>query len=311
MQTASAYCLVVLIWSTTPLAIKLSNSSLTFVSAITLRLLLALVICYALLWVLRRPLVARPADWKVFIASGLGLFPNMLLVYWAAQHIPSGLMSVIMGSHPFFVGLVSWLALKENPFTAARALALLCALAGLAVIQWGQMQLGAEAALGVLVMLLVCVIWAVSVVAVKKYGVDVDPLRQGTGSLLVAVPFLLLSWYFLDGQIPAQVDQASLMGVGYLVLAGSVVGHTLYFYVLRNYSVSTVSMITLITPIMAIGWGRLFADEALSLQSILGALLILLALGIYQGIFRQLLNWAGRRRIAPVKQKSLAAPEQP
>lgn len=301
MQLAGAYCLVVLIWSTTPLAIKFSSSSLSFVSAITLRLLLALVICYGLLLALRRPLVRSSKDWKVFIASGVGLFPNMLLVYWAAQFIPSGLISVLMGSHPFFVGLVSWVVLKENPFTWSKSLALACALAGLAVIHLDQLQMSREAALGVATILLACVIWAASVVWVKKYGADIEPLRQGTGSLLVAVPWFLVAWYFLDGRLPAHVDSTSLLGVGYLVIAGSVVGHTLYFYVLRNYSVATVSMINLMTPVLAVLWGGWFAAEELNATAIMGAGLILLALGVYQGAFARLLKWLLRPRgvIAP------------
>ena len=61
-------------------------------------------------------LIVERRDWGVYAASALGLFPNMLLVYWAAQFIPSGLMSVIMGTYPFFVGAFSLLVLRENFF---------------------------------------------------------------------------------------------------------------------------------------------------------------------------------------------------
>src|SRR5690606_25134863 len=97
MPLPAAYFMVVLIWSTTPLTIQWSNSSLTFVAAVTLRMLLAFVICYAILLLKRQPLTNSPRDWLVFLASGLGLFPNMLLIYYAAQFIPSGLMSVLFG----------------------------------------------------------------------------------------------------------------------------------------------------------------------------------------------------------------------
>src|SRR5690606_28732177 len=107
-----------------------------FVAAVTLRMLLAFVICYAILLLKRQPLTNSPRDWLVFLASGLGLFPNMLLIYYAAQFIPSGLMSVLFGVLPFFVGVFSWLLLRENHFTPVRTLALVMAVTGLGIIHF-------------------------------------------------------------------------------------------------------------------------------------------------------------------------------
>ncbi len=288
MQVAAAYILVVLIWSTTPLAIHWSNSSLTFVSAITLRMVLAVPICFALLKILREPLVRQSRDWLAFAASALGLFPNMLLIYWAAQYVPSGLMSVIIGSYPFFVGLFSLLILRENAFSPAKILALVLAVLGLWTVHREQMAAGADSVWGVAVIVLVCVIWGFSSVVVKKLATDVSALRMGTGSLLVALPFFLLAWLWMDGEIPRGVDAKSLWGVFYLVLAGSVVGHTLWFYVLRACSVVSVSLITLMTPVMALTWGALFAGETLTAQTLAGAGLIITALAIYQGVLTKL-----------------------
>ena len=124
MQVPGAYLLVILIWSTTPLAIHWSNSSLSFVAAITLRMALALPLCFVLMSILREPLIRNKRDWLAYAASALGLFPNMLLVYWAAQFISSGLMSVMFGVYPFFVGVFSLLIMRENPFTPIKVLAL-------------------------------------------------------------------------------------------------------------------------------------------------------------------------------------------
>jgi len=297
MQFASAYILVVLIWSTTPLAIHWSNSSLSFISAITARMVLATLLCLALLKICRQPLIVQRRDWLVYAASALGLFPNMLLVYWAAQTIPSGLMSVIMGIYPFFVGIFSIFVLQENPFTRSRIVALLLAVFGLWLVQYQQTVAGADAFWGVLVMVLACAIWGFSSVTVKKLGAGIAPLRMGSGSLLVSTPFFLLAWFCLDGELPPLVDQKSLIGVVYLVLAGSIIGHVLWFYVLRAYSVASVSLITLITPVMALTWGSL-AGEQFSIFSLLGAGVIVLALALYQGFFFQL--WRGMGRFANV-----------
>jgi probable blue pigment (indigoidine) exporter len=285
MQVIAAYIFVVLVWSTTPLAIHFSNSSLSFVTAITLRMLLGFIVCYAILKTLKQRLFVTRSDWQVYCAGALGLFPNMLLIYWAAQYIPSGLMSVIMGTYPFFVGIFSRLLLRESLFTLARVTALFFVLIGLALIHYDQMSVGKEAVLGVLVMVVVCVNWGFSSVMVKKMGANIGALRQGTGSLAIALPFFLLSWWLIDGRIPVAFDSKSLLGVGYLVVIGTVISHTLWFFVLRECSVTSVAIIPLMTPLLAITWGVLFADEHLTRNTIVGAAFILFSLGLYQGLF--------------------------
>ncbi len=291
MKVSIAYAMVVLIWSTTPLAIHWSNSRLSFITAITLRMVLALVVCYCALWMLRKPLIEHRREWRVFAIGAFGLFPNMLLVYWAAQSLSSGLMSVIMGLYPFFVGAFTWIFFRENAFKPAKFCAVLIAVIGLMVIHSGQLQLGAQAALGVLAMVLVCVFWGLSSVWVKRLGQDIDPLRLGTGSLVVAAPLFAITWWIIDGRLPVDVDVKSWVGVAYLVLAGSLLGHTLFFYILRHCAVVSVSLITLIAPVLAIVWGVWIEGEALTRHTLFGGGSILTSLFIFQGLHREGWRW--------------------
>lgn len=290
MPVILAYILVVIIWSTTPLAIQWSNTSLTFLAAATLRMLLALGVCLLVLLAMRRPLVKQGSDWKVFAVGCIGIFPNMLLVYWSAQYIPSGVMAVVLGIYPFFVGVFSLLFLKENVFNVTRVLALLIAVGGLMLIHSEQMVFGDKAIQGVLGMLLSAVFFAMSSVWMKAVGGAVDPLRQSTGVLLLAAPCFLVTWLLFDGVIPSAVEMKSISGLVYLVLAGSVVGHTLFFYVLRHCTVGTVALITLITPVIALVIGFYIADEVITLKGGMGAALIVFSLAIYQGVWRQLVR---------------------
>lgn len=286
-----AYIFVVIIWSTTPLAIQWSNSSLSFIGAVTLRMVLALIVSLLLLSALRQPLIKQASDWKAFAAGCIGIFPNMLLVYWSAQYIPSGLMAVVMGVYPFLVGVFAYFFLKENVFTIARLCALCMAVAGLVLIQSEQLAMGSRAVLGVVGMLSSAVLFALSSVWLKALGGGVDPLRQSTGVLLLAVPCFVVTWWLTDGTLPADVDMKSIGGVAYLVIAGSVVGHTLFFYVLRYCTVGTVSLITLITPVIAMLIGLYAADEVVTLKGGIGAALIVLSLAVYQDVGRWLARW--------------------
>lgn len=290
MRIASAYALVVLIWSTTPLGIHWSISSLSFSFSIMARMVLAAILCFALLKLLRKPFISESRDWLIYAASSFGLFPNMLLMYWAAQSVPSGLMSIILGIYPFCVGIFSIVVLRENPFSPVRILALLLAIFGLWLVYREQAAAGVDALWGIAAIVLACLIWGLSSVFVKKLAVNMEPLRLGTGSLVISAPFFIFAWWLADGTLPTAIDQRSLIGVIYLIIAGSLLGHILWFYVLRACSVASVSLITLITPVMALSWGML-AGEQFSAPTLVGAGLILAALGLYQGLVSRVMEW--------------------
>src|SRR5690606_27097553 len=126
---------------TTPLAIQFSNQGVSFIAACALRMSLALLVALFINTLLRRQVFDRPGVWKIYLVASIGIFPNMPVVYWSAQMIPSGLIAMIFSLSPFVTGLLSWWLLGDNPFNRYRLLALFLAMVGLAVIFRQQLQL--------------------------------------------------------------------------------------------------------------------------------------------------------------------------
>lgn len=285
MAVFFAYFSVVLIWATTPLAIQWSNDSLSFVAAATARMLLALALALFIHALLRQSLQAYWKQRNIYFAASLGIFPNMPLVYWAAQFIPSGLVAVIFALSPFATGVMTLILLKQNPFGIKRVLALLLAISGLLVIFYQQIRLDADSLYGVVGILLSCVLFSFSSVWVKKLSGDTQlqasPFQQATGALLFALPGLLLSWWWMDGSLPTQVSLKSAGAIVYLAIVGSLLGAVMFFFILQRLSASAVSLITLMTPVLAIVIGKQLADEALPLTTLMGVGIVLIALLLY------------------------------
>lgn len=300
MPVYLAYALVVLIWSTTPLAIQWSNDSVSFVTAVMLRMTLAAALALVAVALFRRRLFAYPDAWKAYLAASFGIFPNMLVVYWSAQFIPSGLIAVIFALSPFVTGGLSWLILKENPFNPRRVLALLVALAGLCVIFWDQIRIDERSAFGIGGILLSCGMFSLSSVSLKKLECGTGPLEQTAGALLFALPGLLLCWWLVEGTLPSTLSPKSLTGLLYLAVLGSLLGFTLFYFVLQRMTPSAVSLITLMTPVLALIIGSLVADERLSLSLLTGAAMVLLALLGYLdlGLDSTLCRWVAKRKQA-------------
>jgi drug/metabolite transporter (DMT)-like permease len=276
-----AYFSVVLIWATTPLAIQWSSDSLSFIAAALLRMSLALVIGLAINALLRRKLFVNPQAWRTYAAGAISIFPNMPVVYWSAQFIPSGLVAVIFALSPFVTGLMTMLLLKQNPFNARRLLALIIALSGLIVIFQHQFHFNINAVYGVAGILLSCFLFSFSSVLVKKVNVQTHAFNQTLGSLLFSLPGLFISWWLLDGYVPMFISTKSWTAIGYLATLGSLLGITLFFYVLANMTATAVSLITFMTPVLALVLGSVLAHESLSWQLWVGASLVIVALVAY------------------------------
>lgn len=295
MRIPAVFSLVVVIWSTTPLAAKWSIDSLDFLEAAGLRMALGATVCLLILRLRGLALSwSRPAL-QSYGAAMIGVFGAMTSMYWALQYVPSGMISVIFGLAPIASGLLAAPILGERAFTAGRLLALAVSLLGLAVVFQSEIQLRPEAVPGLLAALFGVCCFGLSSVLVKRTTVGMDPMAHTAGSLLVSLPVFALAWLIFDGQPPAVVSDLSLWSVVYLAVIGSVVGFVAYLYVLQRLAAATVALVPLITPVIALMLGAWLADENIPASTLQGAALLLLGLACYQ--FGDRL-WARWRRIS-------------
>lgn len=282
MPLILAYIGVVFIWSTTPLAVKISTESLAFPSAVLSRMALATVLCVALAVLLKVRVPWHRRAVYSYASSTLGTFGGMSLTYAAVAYIPSGLVSVIFGLAPVLSGLAARWLLAERSLTPVRFLALLTALGGLAIVFSGTLKWQPDAWPGLLLTLGAVSLFAMSTVLIKRHSYGLNPIQHTSGSLLLSLPLFVLSWALLDGELPREADATSLYCVVYLAVIGSVVAFLLYFRVLSQLSATQAALIPLITPPLAVVFGAAVAGEAVPAETLAGGALILLSLAIYQ-----------------------------
>lgn len=282
MSVPAAYVGVILIWATTPLAIKWSGEGVGFLFGVTGRFALAVGACLVLLAVLRQPLPRGREARRTYLAGGASLGVAMCLTYWAAQQVPSGWVSVVFGLSPLFTGLLAARWLGEEALTPAKLVGMLLGVAGLALIFLEGRTGGASAALGVAALVVATTAHAAGAVAVKRVGSRVPALATTTGSHLVALPALAGLYGLAGAGWPEVVPGRAALGIVYLGLVGSVFGFVLYFYVLRHVEASRVALITLVTPVLALLIGHTVAGEPLPMRVWAGTAAILTGLGVYQ-----------------------------
>lgn len=282
MSVPVAFIGIILIWSTTPLAIKWSAEDVGFLFGVASRMMLGTMLCIILMTLLGRKMSFNRAALHVYLAGGVGVFGAMLCVYWAAQYISSGLISVLFSLTPIVTGLIAAVFLGEKAFTPSRLMGVTLGIIGLTVIFSQRINLGEHLILGVIGVLSAVLMHSISGVWVKNIGMNMSALEVTTGSLLFSAPLYFLVWWVFDGQFPEAISERALGGIVYLGTFGSVLGFILYFYVLKHIEASRVALVTLITPVLALLLGHQLNNEVLNLEVWLGSGCILSGMLLYQ-----------------------------
>lgn len=282
MSVPAAYFGVILIWTTTPLAIKWSGEGAGFLFGVTSRMTLGAIVCLALIGLLRIPMPWHRKARQTYVAAGLGIYGAMLSVYWGAQYIPSGWISVVFGLTPMLTAVMASLWLGERALTAPKLLGISFGLLGLYVIFGTAHTLGPQTAYGVGGVLVAVFIHSVSLVWVKRLNAELPALTTTGGALSVAAPLFLITWTLADQHFPVELPLRTVTSIGYLGIMGSVVGFMWFYYVLKHVSASKVALITLITPVSALLLGNMLNGETVDESVWSGTLLILAGLILHQ-----------------------------
>lgn len=282
MSLPAAFVSVILIWSTTPLAIKWSAMGFGFSFAVFARMAIGAALCLLLLALLKVRLPLHRRALHSYVASGSSMCGTMMLAYWSSQYVSSGMISVLFGLSPLITSMGAMIWLKEEVITKNKLAGIVLGLAGLLLVFRGGLGLGEGAALGLTALFAAVVIQALGLVWIKRVGDDSPPLATTFGSLSVGLPLFFMAWYFADGSLPSSVSVRAMSAIVYLGVVGSVLGFMLYYYMIKHMDTGRISLINLITPVLALLLGHALNNEVVLPQVWGGTALILLGLGLHR-----------------------------
>jgi len=277
-----AFVLVTVIWATTPIAIKWSGSGVHFLFGILLRMGIGTVLAMVLVFALYRKLAFGYQFCKLYTAVALALFAGMLPVYWAAQYIASGLISVIFGLTPIVTGYLAWRFIHEQSFSGVKILGALSGIVGLVIIFLKSSHIGADYVYGVAAVVSAVILHSVSSVWIKSMKTDLPAISMVAGGLLFSMPLFIAVYLVFAPPLPENIPLKALWSIVYLGVVGSVIGFVCYYFLLKHLPASSVALITLITPVLALLAGHILDNEVVSLNIYTGAALVLVGMTLHQ-----------------------------
>jgi drug/metabolite transporter (DMT)-like permease len=275
------YALICLIWGSTWLAIKVGLVGVPPFLAAGLRFLLSAAIVGCVLAARRRRITLTRDDTVCVLSLGLLVFwLDYAAVYWAELYISSGLTAVLFSTMPLMTALLSAFWTQNELLTARRVVGILVGVAGTALLFWPQERLGTMQVLGMASTLGGSLCAAINLVTMKKYGHDSDPFVLNFLGMGIGAACLLLMSAALEPWAAAAWTRTNVLALLYLSIFGSVIAFWAYYHLIRKMDATTVSLSTLIIPIVALALGRAFLQETVTGLAVAGIVTILAGVAI-------------------------------
>jgi probable blue pigment (indigoidine) exporter len=200
------------------------------------------------------------------------------LLFYAAFQLPGGVAATLGAVQPLIaVGLAAVLL-------GAQVTRLTIAAGSLGVIGVALLVVRADAqldSLGLLAGLAGAASMAVGVVLTKRWGRPV-PLLAFTSWQLIAGGLVLLPLTMALEGLPTSLTASNLAGFLWLATFGTAIAYSLWFRGVQLLPVAQVSMLGLLSPLVAALAGWIVLDQTLSVGQLAGATLILSAVWLGQ-----------------------------
>ena len=277
-QVWVALVIVYLVWGSTYLAMRVMVQTIPPLIGAGVRFLLAGTVLYPTLLARRgwarvrvtpRQLGASALVGLLFLGGGTGL------VTVAERDVPSGLAAVLVASMPLAVVLLRWLA--REPIPRATALGVALGFAGVAVLLLPGNPPPGASALGLSLTLVAAVSLAAGSFLSSRLPLPEDALVS-TALELLAAGVVVTAAGLLTGEVDGlqadRVSGGSLVALGYLIVAGSLLAYTAYVWLLAHAPVSQAATYTYVNPVVAVVLGWLVLDERLTVATLAGTALV-------------------------------------
>ena len=278
----AAFAAVYLIWGSTYLAIRIGDETIPPLMLAGLRHFTVGIVLYPLL---RWKTGVRPAatHWKTAAVTGvLLLFVGNGGVCWAEQVVPSGIAALLVTMVSLWLVIVDWLRPGGHRPVPKVLSGIVLGFAGVALLV-GPIHLGGTERVdprGVAVLVIACFGWACGSIYSKHGGMPSSPLL-GVAMQGLAGGAVLLFAGLVSGEFHrfhfAAVSWHSWVALAYLAVFGSGIGFTSYLYILQKSTAARVATYALVNPMVALLLGWLFADEVISLRTLVATVVILSA----------------------------------
>jgi drug/metabolite transporter (DMT)-like permease len=208
----------------------------------------------------------------MFLAIGTG---GMV---WAEQYISSGMVALMAAIQPLFILLLMWQLHGKRPNAAGVLGTFLGIIGMLFLVGQDQFVGGEKTLLGITIIFISILSWGIASVKLSKTDMPDNKLQSAAIQMLAGGGILLIV-SVLSGEA-FTFQWANLTPRGgwswvYLMIFGSIISFSAFNYLLVKSTPDKVATANYINPVVAMFLGWFLADELITGQSLIAAVLML------------------------------------
>jgi drug/metabolite transporter (DMT)-like permease len=215
------------------------------------------------------------------------------LIAWGETRIDSGIAAIANASVPIFVAVLAIRFRPQEKSTGLRLFGILLGIAGVAILAGVGPEGGWWGVAGTMAVVLASFAYAIGTMYTQSILVETENLVLAAASITWGAILLLP---FGVAQAPSEMPSWDAIGsVAALGLLGTFVGQLLFFRLIYDYGSARAALVVYLLPVTALFYGAFFLDEPITVQAIIGLVLILVGTALGSGLALR-----RRRRAEPV-----------
>lgn len=209
------------------------------------------------------------------------------LIVWGQQTIDAGRASILNATVPLFTVVIAHYLLADEKLTPAKILGVIIGFAGVVVLA-GSGEPGAatgNSGIGQMAVLGASISYAFAAIYGRQLN-RFEPLVSACGMLSASTVIMLPLAFLFESGLRVQAGMLPIISVVALGSACTALAYLLYFKILTRAGSSNLSLVTFLIPPGAIMMGVMFLNEQVTVNEIIGLLLIMTGMSFATGVYR-------------------------
>ena len=235
--------------------------------------------------------IALPKDGRIWLALAvMGLLNNAIpfsAIVFGQQYITGGMASILNSTTAFFGVMLSGIFLKEEAITMPKVIGVIMGILGVIIIMgFDTLSSLSLTNIGQILIILSSISYAFASIwgkfQVKNLGVEVT----ATGMLITSSVWMFILATMMEGLPFEALSMRSTLSLLTFAILCTSVAYLLYFAILKQAGAANLTLVTIIIPPFALILDALALGEMVSLQELIGFVIISLGLLVISGKLR-------------------------
>ncbi len=235
--------------------------------------------------------IALPKDGRIWLALAvMGLLNNAIpfsAIVFGQQYITGGMASILNSTTAFFGVMLSGIFLKEEAITMPKVIGVIMGILGVIIIMgFDTLSSLSLTNIGQILIILSSISYAFASIwgkfQVKNLGVEVT----ATGMLITSSVWMFILATMVEGLPFEALSMRSTLSLLTFAILCTSVAYLLYFAILKQAGAANLTLVTIIIPPFALILDAVALGEMVSLQELIGFVIISLGLLVISGKLR-------------------------